>query len=98
MHLMPTHFPLSQPSIIWQQPAWPALVFDAVAFAPNLDLARLAHGKLLGLLDAIGLGQLQEAHRELCGCKRPLPRRPLRGNSSIWWVFWLTVTGDSVLS
>ena len=56
---------LTQPSTIWQRPAWPALVFDAAALAPNLDLARLAQGKLLGLLDAIGLGQSQEVWREL---------------------------------
>ena len=54
-----------QPRYIWQHPAWPALVFDAEALATDLDQARLEQGKLLGLLDAIGLGQAQEVRREL---------------------------------
>lgn len=53
------------PSFIWQHPAWPALAFDTVAIAPHLDQARLAQGKLMGLLDAIGLGQAQEVQRQL---------------------------------
>ena len=49
------------PSIryIWQHPHWPALHFDAATLAPALDAARLEQGKLLGLLDAIGLSQGQ---------------------------------------
>ena len=49
------------PSIryIWQHPHWPALHFDAATLAPALDAARLAQGKLLGLLEAIGSSQGQ---------------------------------------
>ena len=65
IRLMPTQPSQTQPSTIWQHPAWPALVFDAATLAPDLDQARLAQGKLLGLLDAIGLGQVQEVRREL---------------------------------
>jgi Fic family protein len=65
MRLMPPNPASTQPSIIWQHPAWPKLVFDASALAPDLDAARLAQGKLLGLPDAIGLGQVQEVRREL---------------------------------
>lgn len=55
----------TQPSFIWQHTVWPTLVCDAAAIAQDLDQARLAQGKLLGLLDAIGLGQAQEVRREL---------------------------------
>lgn len=65
MRLMATNTLAPQPRYIWQHPAWPALVFDAVAMAPELDLARMEQGKLLGLLEAIGLGQAQEVRREL---------------------------------
>lgn len=50
---------------IWQHPHWPALYFDAAALAPALDAARLAQGKLLGLLGAVGLNQAQELAGEL---------------------------------
>jgi len=62
---MPPNPASTQPSIIWQHPAWPTLVFDAPALAHDLDVARLAQDKLLGLLDAIGLGQVQEVRRDL---------------------------------
>jgi len=62
---MPNPSVSTPPSFIWQHPAWPALAFDAVALAPELDQARLVQGKLLGLLDAIGLGQAQDVQREL---------------------------------
>lgn len=62
---MPTEPSQTRPGVIWQHAAWPKLVFDAPALAPDLDAARLAQGKLLGLLDAIGLGQVQEVRREL---------------------------------
>lgn len=65
MRLMATKTRAIHPRYIWQHSAWPALVFDAAALAPALDAARLAQGKLLGLLDAIGLGQAQEMKREL---------------------------------
>lgn len=53
------------PRYIWQHAAWPRLTFDALALAPALDQARLEQGKLLGLLDAIGLDQAQEVQRDL---------------------------------
>ncbi|MBB1075048.1 Fic family protein [Rhodoferax sp. 4810] len=62
---MPSQPVSTPPSFIWQHTAWPALAFDAVTLAPHLDQARLAQGKLLGLLDAIGLGQAQDVQREL---------------------------------
>ena len=62
---MPTQPAPAQPRFIWQHPAWPFLTFDAAALAPDLDRARLAQGTLLGLLDAIGLGQAQEVRRDL---------------------------------
>jgi len=65
IRLMPNPSVSTPPSFIWQHPAWPALAFDAVALAPELDQARLVQGKLLGLLDAIGLGQAQDVQREL---------------------------------
>ena len=52
-------------SYIWQHPAWPALTFDAAALVQDLSNARLEQGKLLGLLDAIGLDAGQEVAREL---------------------------------
>ena len=62
---MPTQTFPTQPGAIWQQAAWPTLAFDAASLAPDLDLARLAQGKLLGLLDAIDLGQAQALRQEL---------------------------------
>lgn len=50
---------------LWQQPGWPALHVDAAALAPALESARLEQGKLLGLLDAIGLVPAQDVAREL---------------------------------
>lgn len=55
MRLMPQQTPPPAPRYIWQHAAWPRLAFDALALAPALDQARLEQGKLLGLLDAIGL-------------------------------------------
>lgn len=65
MRLMPSQSASTPPSFIWQHASWPALAFDPAALAPELDQARLAQGKLLGLLDAIGLGQEQELQHEL---------------------------------
>lgn len=65
MRLMPKQTTPPAPRYIWQHPAWPRLTFDALALAPALDQARLEQGKLLGLLDAIGLDQAQEVRREL---------------------------------
>ncbi len=50
---------------IWQHPGWPELHFDASALHHALDEARLEQGKLLGLLDAIGLHSATEVVREL---------------------------------
>lgn len=62
---MITPTPPASPRYIWQHPAWPQLTLDAVALAPALDLARLEQGRLLGLLDAIGLEQAHAVQREL---------------------------------
>lgn len=62
---MPTHPASAKARFIWQLAAWPALGFDAVALAPDLDRARLVQGQLLGLMDAIGMGQAQEVRRDL---------------------------------
>jgi len=46
----------STPRYIWQQPCWPALVFDAQAVSAALGAARLAQGAVEGKAHAIGLG------------------------------------------
>lgn len=66
MRLMSTSSsPPRPPRYLWQQPGWPALPVDAAALAPALESARLEQGRLLGLLDAIGLRPAQEMAREL---------------------------------
>ncbi|WP_305806799.1 DUF4172 domain-containing protein, partial [Stenotrophomonas sp. YIM B06876] len=60
-----TPTPPRKPSYLWQHPGWPVLQVDASALAPALEVARLAQGRLLGLLDAIGLVPAQEIAREL---------------------------------
>lgn len=55
----------SQSHYLWQQAGWPMLVFDGEALAHDLNLARLQQGRLLGLLDAIGLPDAQLIAREL---------------------------------
>lgn len=62
---MPSQNLSPQASYLWQNTGWPKLVFDAEALAKDLDLARLQQGRLLGLLDAIGLSDAQEIAREL---------------------------------
>ena len=62
---MPKPIIAKPPSYIWQHPTWPALTFDAAALTQDLSNARLEQGKLLGLLDAIGLDAGQEIAREL---------------------------------
>lgn len=57
--------PSHPPRYLWQQPGWPALQVDAVALAPALESARMEQGRLLGLLDAIGLWPAQQIAREL---------------------------------
>ena len=65
MRLMPSKT-VSQPSrYIWQRPGWPAFAFDAEAIANDLNLAHLQQGRLMGLLDAIGLSDSREIEREL---------------------------------
>ena len=66
MRLMATsHSPSPKASYLWQQPGWPQLQTDAAALAPALEAARLEQGRLLGLLDAIGLVSARETAREL---------------------------------
>ena len=62
---MPTPTPPAPPRFIWQHSAWPQLTFDAAALAGAFDQARLAQGRLLGLLAAIGLAQANAVQREL---------------------------------
>ena len=62
---MPKPIIAKQLSYIWQHPTWPAIIFDAAALTQDLSNARLEQGKLLGLLDAIGLDAGQEIAREL---------------------------------
>ena len=62
---MNTPSPAAQPTYFWQQPGWPSLVFDDQAVAHDLHAAHLQMGRLLGLLDAIGLTEAQEITREL---------------------------------
>ena len=57
--------PSPLPRYLWQQPDWPALRVDGAALAPALELARMEQGRLLGLLDAIGLWPAQEIARDL---------------------------------
>ncbi|MFN3439462.1 MAG: Fic family protein [Acidovorax sp.] len=57
--------PSHPPRYLWQQPGWPALQVDAAALVPALESARMEQGRLLGLLDAIGLWPAQEIAREL---------------------------------
>lgn len=66
MRLMSLSGPSSpKTSFLWQQPGWPELRVDAGVLAPALDSARMEQGRLLGLLDAIGLWPAQEIAREL---------------------------------
>ena len=65
MRLMTPPSQTAQPSYIWQHTGWPTLVFDAGAVAHDLDVAHLQMGRVLGLLDAIGLTDSQEITREL---------------------------------
>ena len=62
---MNTPSPAAQPTYFWQQRGWPSLVFDDQAVAHDLHAAHLQMGRLLGLLDAIGLTEAQEITREL---------------------------------
>ena len=65
MRLMTTPTQTTQPTYIWQHPGWPTLVFDAGAVAHDLHVAHLQMGRVLGLLDAIGLTEAKEITREL---------------------------------
>ena len=62
---MATQAQTTQNTYIWQHPSWPNLVFDAEALAHDLNQAHLQQGRLLGLLDAIGMTGVQEITREL---------------------------------
>jgi Fic family protein len=65
IRLMPKTIKPVPPQYLWQHPAWPALTFDAATLMQDLSLARLEQGKLLGLLQAIGLESGREMAREL---------------------------------
>lgn len=62
---MPQSNTANPPIYLWQHPAWPALTFDAAALSQDLSHARLEQGRLLGLLEAIGLQAGQDVAREL---------------------------------
>ena len=62
---MTTRQQATQPPYIWQQPGWPKLVFDSGVVAYDLYLANVQMGRMLGLLDAIGLSDTQEITRDL---------------------------------
>jgi Fic family protein len=65
MRLMSESKTEKPPHYLWQHPAWPSLTFDVAALTHDLSRARLEQGKLLGLLEAIGLEGGQEVAREL---------------------------------
>ena len=62
---MPESITAKPPRYLWHHPAWPAFTFDAAALSQDLSNARLEQGKLLGLLEAVGLQAGQEVAREL---------------------------------
>jgi len=62
---MPSKTSFSKLAYVWQQPGWPALVFDAGALEHDLNLARLEQGRLLGQMQAIGLAEAQAITGEL---------------------------------
>lgn len=62
---MTTPSQTAHPPYIWQHPGWPTLVLDAEAVSHDLHVAHLQMGRVLGLLDAIGLTDAQEIAREL---------------------------------
>ena len=65
MRLMSESNTSQPPRYLWQHATWPALTFDGAALVSDLSHARLEQGKLLGLLEAIGLQAGQEVAREL---------------------------------
>lgn len=62
---MPSQTSFPKPAYVWQQPGWPALVFEASALEHDLNLARLEQGRLLGQMQAIGLAEAQAITGEL---------------------------------
>lgn len=50
---------------IWQQPGWPALTVQNALLNDALHQARLEQGRLLGLLEAIGLSQALEVGQNI---------------------------------
>ena len=50
---------MQTPQFIWQQPGWPALVYDAQQASAAVALARRAQGVLEGKLAALGFAQRQ---------------------------------------
>jgi Fic family protein len=58
--------PKPNPKIwLWQRPGWPKLRFDSEVIDQDLNHARMEQGRLLGLLDAIGLDGAKQVSREL---------------------------------
>ena len=55
---------MQSPRLIWQQPGWPALHYDAAAIGMQLALARRAQGLFEGKLTAIGVEQHQSLAAE----------------------------------
>lgn len=53
------------PLYIWQQTGWPALTVQDTLLGDALHQARLEQGRLLGLLEAIGLPQAVEVGRDI---------------------------------
>lgn len=53
------------PIYIWQHSGWPQFGFDAKFLAHDLSVAHQQMGRVLGLMDAIGLTGTQEITREL---------------------------------
>ena len=57
------------PRYVWQQTGWPALTVQETALAEALHQARLEQGRLLGLLEAVGLSQALEVGRDIWECE-----------------------------
>lgn len=65
MRLMTLKTQITRQTYFWQHAGWPQLGFDAAAVALDLNVAHQQIGRVLGLMDAIGLNGTQEITREL---------------------------------
>lgn len=65
MRLMNLKTQITPQTYIWQHAGWPQRGFDAAAVAHDLNVAHQQMGRVLGLMDAIGLTGTQEITREL---------------------------------